>query len=110
MFTADALLLAPDYTEVELIYSRDEYREAWAALWREREVPGREAFIGNHSDKPATGFVGQQKLAAALDVTYPGIFARRVTNILRYDGQPVGIRKCFLKMKHMRRCDVMSTR
>ena len=33
MLTADALLLEPDYTEVELIYSRDKYRVAWAALW-----------------------------------------------------------------------------
>ena len=35
MFTADAALLAPDYTEVELIYSRDKYRDERAALFQE---------------------------------------------------------------------------
>ena len=34
VFTAGALLLASDYTEVELIYSRDEYRDGRAALLR----------------------------------------------------------------------------
>ena len=55
MLTAGALLLEPDYTEVELIYSRDEYREAWVAMWRERQ---REGSGRDDSNKPAIGLVG----------------------------------------------------
>ena len=85
MFTADALLLAPDYTEVELIYSRDEYREAWAALWRGREQEAWTAMSrkrkreGDDSKRQAIGFVrhsSNQKLAStSLDPTCQGIFS-----------------------------------
>ena len=76
VLTADASLLVPDYTEVELIYSRDEYRVAWTALWRERQREGS----GRYDSKRqlAIGFVrhsSNQKLTStSLDPTCQGIF------------------------------------
>ena len=87
MLTADAALLKPDYTDVELIYSRDKYREESAALWRGREQEAwtamsrkrkREDSGRDDSKRQAIGFVEQvshQKLATtSLDATCPGIF------------------------------------
>ena len=88
MFTADAFsLLEPDYSEVELISSSDEDREAWAALWRGREQEAwtamsrkrkREGSGRDDSKRQAIGFVrhsSNQKLTStSLDPTCQGIF------------------------------------
>ena len=82
MLTAGALLLEPDYTEVELIYSRDEYREAWAAVWRERE---RERSERDDSKKPTIGFARQcshQKLTSiSREATCQGICSDVSSNV-----------------------------
>ena len=87
MLTADAALLKPDYTDVELIYSRDKYREESAALWRGREqeawaaVSRKRKREGDDSKRQAIGFVrhsSNQKLATcstSLDATCRGIFS-----------------------------------
>ena len=89
MFTADAFsLLEPDYSEVELISSSDEDREAWAALWRGREQEARAAVSRKRkregsgrddSKRQAIGLVGhcsnQQLATTSLDATCQGIFS-----------------------------------
>ena len=85
MLTADAAFLKPDYTDVELIYSRGKYREESAALWRGREQEAWTAMSrkrkreGDDSKRQAIGFVrhsSNQKLAStSLDPTCQGIFS-----------------------------------
>ena len=80
VFTAGALLLASDYTEVELIYSRDEHRDERAALLRELlgEALEGDFRIKIDSDESTAELVEQcmhQELASA--TTAPGATCHR---------------------------------
>ena len=122
VLTADAALLKPDYTDVELIYSRDKYREESAALWRGREQEAwtamsrkrkREDSGRDDSKRQAIGFVEQvshQKLAiTSLNATCPGIFFFRITDVL-WNCCKTHLFLSELSDENWRRSDVIVTR